>query len=332
VDLSFDATSALGAGEAVFTMALQPDGKVLVGTDFVTGVGYRILRLLNDGRPDPEFVNTNRLSGAPYCFAVGTNGSVLVGGTFLEIGGHACYSLALLSSNGVVDTLFNPQLGGSPSVFSLATQSDGSILVGGNFVLQGVPLKLLGRMTPALQWDTNFTTDVFDAGGSFSSVTALLLQPDGSILVGGDFYEVGGYWRRHLVCLDLQGHVDPCFDPGLGLGGLTGTQVRTLAVQADGRILLGGDFQGADGNDLPLNIARVMPQGECGAVRVYLLKYQGEVGFVIGTYPPGGTNYLQMSTNLVDWDTVDTQTGYFVSWYYDHVERPAAFFRVRKAY
>jgi hypothetical protein len=69
-----------------------------------------------------------------------------------------------------------------------------------------------------------------------SGVYSLAVQPDGKIIVGGEFSTLGGLPRRHIGRLNADGSLDAAFNPG-GDG-----PVFSLAVQVDGKILVGGSF------------------------------------------------------------------------------------------
>jgi len=75
--------------------------------------------------------------------------------------------------------------------------------------------------------------------GANSTVLSLALQADGKILVGGAFGTLGGQSRNSIGRLNADGTLDTSFDPGAG-GGIYG--VCSLAVQPDGKILVGGEF------------------------------------------------------------------------------------------
>ena len=67
--------------------------------------------------------------------------------------------------------------------------------------------------------------------GANKSVWALAVQPDGKILLGGEFSAVAGQPRRGVARLNADGSLDPTFnDPNT-----TGT-VYALAIQPDGKI------------------------------------------------------------------------------------------------
>jgi len=80
------------------------------------------------------------------------------------------------------------------------------------------------------------------------------VQTDGTILVGGAFTSVGGQSRTNLARLNADGSLDGGFNPGPG--GSIYSSVSSLAVQADGKILLGGLFTTLSGHGRT-NLARL---------------------------------------------------------------------------
>ena len=330
VDPNFNANGPLTTNDHIWAIALQPDGKILAG---IYG-GFRVVRLEGNGEADPSWTATNLFSGFVHSFLSRPDGSILVGGAFQSVNGFACPGLALLDSTGHLDLSFDPRLETNASVFSFARDDQGNVLLGGRFVRQGLPgLRLLARLKPDLQWDDGFSPNEFTASSNLEAIRSVLLQPDGKIVVGGLFYEVGGYWRRHLARLDSQGRVDPCFDPGLGLGDTSGPYgANALARQADGRVVVGGNFHGFDGHLEFYNLVRVLPESDCNATRMHLGWYSTNSFYVAGTCTPGGTNFLQISSNLVEWINRSTTTQPYV---YLQLGPPAgtpAFFRVKKVF
>src|SRR5215212_4467039 len=103
--------------------------------------------------------------------------------------------------------------------------------------------------------------DAFDPGAN-SSIVALATQPDGKIIAGGLFTTLGGggtgtSTRNFIGGLNLDGTIDAAFDPGANAA------VQSLAVQADGKILVGGSFTmlggGGTGTVTRNRIARLNP-------------------------------------------------------------------------
>jgi uncharacterized delta-60 repeat protein len=332
VDATFDASGTCTTNTSVFALALQNDGRFLVSYQDSADGKSRITRLETNGAPDSAFVCTNRFDGSITTMLPLPDGSVLFGGSISGVDGQTRYTLFRLQANGKLDTSFDAGLEMS-SALCLVRQPDGQILVGGLLNRTGstssVPLL---RLKSDLHWDETFQPDAFGGthGVGNPTISALLLQPDGKIIAGGFFFEVGGYWRRQIVRLTAAGRVDGCFDPGLGLGAYTqGGPVRAIAGQADGRILIGGWFLGVDTAYRQQHIARLLAQSDCDLIRVYL--QNGDQGFVAATFPPGRTNYLEESGDLATWQTVATNTSpYIYSWSLSTADPPRAFFRARQ--
>ena len=78
------------------------------------------------------------------------DGKVLIGGTFLTVGGMMRNSIARLNPDGSVDTTFNANIL-APGVFAIAVQPDGKILIGGFFsIASGTPRNSIAR--PEYRW------------------------------------------------------------------------------------------------------------------------------------------------------------------------------------
>ena len=218
------------ADNSVYALAVQADGKVLVGGVFSTLDGQprsRIGRLNADGTVDTAF--NPGASGSIYSLAVQADGKILVGGSFLTLRGWPRTNLARLNLDGTLDSGFNPGTDGSVS--SLLVQPDGKILVGGAFTtLCGWPRNALGRLNVDGTLDRWFDPKV---DGTVNSVA---VQANGCILAGGAFTTLGGQPRTNIGGLNSDGTLGAGFDQG------TDGLVRSLVMQADGKILVGGAF------------------------------------------------------------------------------------------
>jgi uncharacterized delta-60 repeat protein len=230
---------------------VQADGKILVGGFFTTLGGGGTTARNKIGRLNPGgTLDTSFDPGANdnvYALAVQLDGKILVGGDFTALGGGGTTArnrIGRLNPDGTLDTSFNP--GANGTVTALAVQADGKILVGGLFTTLGgggsgtTMRNRIGRLNPDGTLDTSFNP------GANSSVFSLTVQADGKIIVGGLFTTLGGggtgtATRNRIGRLHPNGTLDASFDPGAN-----GT-VFTLAVQADGKILAGGDFTGLGG-------------------------------------------------------------------------------------
>ncbi|WP_046242300.1 T9SS type A sorting domain-containing protein [Hymenobacter terrenus] len=240
-------TAGSGASSIVFALAVQPDGKVLVGGGFTgyNGVATapdQVLRLNADGTPDPTFnPGGSGANGVVRALAVLPSGKVLVGGDFSEYNGTATpFGVLRLNADGTLDPAFNTGgSGANSSVFALAVQPDGKVLVGGDFTGYNGIVPLVG----VLRLNADGTRDnTFNPGGSGTNNTvfALAVQPDGKVVVGGGFTGYNGTTAPvGVLRLNADGTRDNTFNPG---GSGTNTTVRALAVQPDGKVLVGGQF------------------------------------------------------------------------------------------
>src|SRR5262245_17138028 len=86
--------------------------------------------------------------------------------------------------------------------------------------------------------------------GADSAIHSIAIQDDGKLLIGGGFGTVHGIRRSGIARLNADGLVDSGYQNGLsGIGGyLTfGQSVNSIAVQSDGKALIGGDFTTVNG-------------------------------------------------------------------------------------
>src|SRR5207247_1650990 len=143
--------------------------------------------------------------------------------------------MALVRGQSALDG-FDPNANGAINV--VVVQPDGKILLGGDFTTlspnggAAVARNRIGRLNPDGTLDTAFNPN---ASGS---VDAIALAADGKILVGGAFISIGGQTRMRIARLDAATGAPDSFNPNV-TGGLA---VFAIAVQADGKILVGGDF------------------------------------------------------------------------------------------
>jgi uncharacterized delta-60 repeat protein len=220
------------ANSSVYTLAVQPDGRILIGGSFTTIGGVtrnNIARLNADGTLDTAF-NPNAGSYV-YALTVQADGKILVGGWFTTMGGVTRNRIARLNADGTLDTAFNPNA--NHYVYSLVVQADGKILVSGEFTTMGGATRFrIARLNTDGTIDNAFAFNQYAGSTAYS----LALQTDGRILLGGDFTTMGGVTRNYIARLNADGTLDTAFNPDAN------NQVNTLVVQADGKILVGGNY------------------------------------------------------------------------------------------
>lgn len=274
------------ANNGVTSIAIQPDGKILLGGYFTTlqPIGNEnaesrshLGRLNVDGTLDSEFFP--RVSGDVFALAVSPDGGLLIGGSFSQIVGRGSVSVsqpfvARLTMEGAADQSFRPNVNATVAAF--AFQPDGKVVIGGYFTRAqptnfrtAVVRNHIARLMPSGALDAAFQLD--PGGRILTSVT----QADGKIVVGGTFTNIGGVSRNYLARLNEDGTVDPDYNPNLN------APVYALAYQsASNKVLIGGSFSTV-GSDSRNQLARLNPNGTVDSE--FNTRFDGTVGSIAVT-------------------------------------------------
>ncbi len=247
-------------------LAVQRDGKILVGGDFATAQGIadaaaashnRLVRLNPDGTVDTTF--TGSASGNIAAITIQPDGSILVGGAFGNVWSSGTNVVsrpyaARFKPDGTVDTTFVS--GANAIVDAFVFQPDGKLIIGGYFTgvqpvgsTSAVVRNRVARLNPNGSLDATFSLE------SIGRPLVSAVQKDGKIVIGGTFTTAGGATHNHLARLNADGSVDTSFAPDFN--GL----VLSLAIQpADQKILVAGTFT-TIGGETRNYIARLNPSG-----------------------------------------------------------------------
>ena len=175
-----------------------------------------------------------------------SDGYILPGGAFTVNGRTSRSGIARISSTGSLDIGFDPGTGANGTVQAVLQQPDGKVLIGGRFTtVNNVAHAAIARLNSNGSLDGTFTASFVDPAisGSENIISSLALQADGKILIGGTFNLVNGPAPGSVARLNTNGTVDSGFDPPAVADNIHFTpSVQTLALQADGRVLIGGQF------------------------------------------------------------------------------------------
>ena len=260
VDNSFD--PGAGADWIVSTIAVQPDGKILVGGNFTSFDGIArtgITRLNSNGAQDPSFdpgtgLGSIGIATDIYAFAVEPDGRITIAGSFNSYNGTDRNCIARLNSNGELDTSFDPGSGAEfGSINCMVRQPDGKLVIGGSFTdYNGTDQPFLARVTNSGALDPTFNVGASTSG----SILAMALQPDGRILLGGSFFDYNELQAQDVARVNSDGSLDPNWSTGTGAFGLD-NGVYDMALQPDGSLIIGGEFIGFNGTTRN-HVARLM--------------------------------------------------------------------------
>ncbi len=305
-----DATTGLAdsfdpnADSVVRSIVVQADGKILVGGFFTSISGQtrnHIARLdPTSGLADSFDPDANNYVTS---VAVQMDGKILAGGFFTGIGGQTRNHIARLdATTGLADS-FDPNT--NSAVEAIAVQADGKILAGGYFIsIGGQTRPYIARLEA-----TTGLADSFDPNAN-SYVNAIAVQADGKILAGGRFTSIGGQTRNHIARLEPTTGLADSFDPNADSANISApvgvavpdgaapaatpktppppsatpsppADVLAIAVQTDGKILIGGGFTTLapnGGATVTRNrIARLQPDGRLDQTLIADLEFSSLV-------------------------------------------------------
>ena len=234
-----------GTPGAVTAIAPLSNGRIVAAGTFTTinGVPRIGIAVINaDGMVDPSFTPPPEIDiTAVDALAVDAGGRILVGGTLSHYStegfkGH----LFRLNSDGSRDTTFDaggydPASGQSYGldnrVRAVAVDGSGKILVGGEFTS---PHRGLTRLNSDGSPDDTFAP----GSGADGAVTSIVITPSGMIVIGGEFTTVNGAPKAGIARLSASG----VLDSGAFGTGVSGGVVKAMALQTDGKTVIGGTF------------------------------------------------------------------------------------------
>jgi uncharacterized delta-60 repeat protein len=271
VRLNLDGTMDSSFRPAVkeWPQALLADGSVIVGGDYYWGVSTNLVRLTSSGELDPAFkVNVARPGTVSGAAIVGVlpqpDGQLIVFGQFSRINGVPRHQIARVHTNGLVDPNFNAGVGPNRWVTAAALQTDGKILIGGEFIsVSGASRRGIARLRSDGVLDPSFNPGTGQAPlyqpDAVYGATAIAVQADGKVLLACQrFTRFNEVALTNLVRLHPDGSVDRTFQAGNHFS--PAPTIRALKVQLDGKILVGGSLESCEGLACN-NLVRFNPNG-----------------------------------------------------------------------
>jgi uncharacterized delta-60 repeat protein len=245
LDNSFNLMGA-GADDQIHALAVQSDGKIIIGGDFITynnQSANRIIRLEQDGSIDPTFAIGTGPDGRITAIAIQSDGKIIVGGAFSVFNGYEQLAIIRLNQDGSIDNGFN--VGGTglsiyqnlehmvPMIGAIFIQPDGKILVGGNFNR----FNRNWNVPPIVRLNSDGSQDAFNPpvfGKLF--VESIAIDSQGRILIGGEF--IAGS-NRNLCRLNNDGTLDNSFV--FAFSSTINTSISTICLDASQKVLIGSN-------------------------------------------------------------------------------------------
>jgi uncharacterized repeat protein (TIGR01451 family)/uncharacterized delta-60 repeat protein len=236
-----------------FTVTLSsPNPAGILSTQNVAIVNITDVQRTNvpAGSPDTAFLATPGFDGDVYGVALQPDGKIVAGGNFGYVNNYARNALARLNSDSTLDSSFLATgSGANGPVQTVLVQTDGRVLVGGNFTtMNGVSRNHVARVLSDGTLDTSFLSAGAAANNVVYAVAESFVGASRELLVGGSFTTVNGSPRAGLARLGNDGTLDSGFNPALSVNGTVYAIVvyPTNTIQA-GKIMIAGDFTAING-------------------------------------------------------------------------------------
>ena len=234
---------------AAFVMAILAAGLWLIHSGKFAALNFN-LASHRGGTLDKSFNSGTGADNFIRCLALQPDGKILIGGLFTNFNGVVSRKIARLETNGTLDVTFMPHVEGN--VYAMVLQIDGKIVIGGQGLRPRRPNRRFLRLAPDGSRDAQFPGE-----GTFNgNVRTVAVQPDGGILVGGDFSKISGKEYHGLARLLPNGG----FDDSFHFSPDATATVSSMTVQPDGKILAVGTIKSGD-NPATTRLLRLNPDG-----------------------------------------------------------------------
>ena len=276
-------TQVRGISDRAYALAIQGDGKIVVGGEAATFGGdydFALVRYNADGSLDPNFDGDGRVvsvigSGEDAIYAITLYLEKIIVAGVAQVGTNNAFAVASYNAlDGSPDTTFNtsgkvfPAIGDQDGAFAVAiqngipgslTQPDklvvaGHAHVGGATVFAVVRFLLDGSLDTTLDGDGKATAAL--TGADFGR--GLVLQGGGlvprKIVVGGYSFE-GSVGKFSAVRFNSDGSLDNSFDTDgkvITALGSKNDAARGIVLQSDGKYILAGSSSNGVNDDFGL--------------------------------------------------------------------------------
>lgn len=258
-------SSYLEAGSSVYTITQQNDNKILIGGSL--GDNYNFTRLNEDGTIDNTFM-PNTVFNLVSSVAVNDRNEIFIAG------GSPSY-IKKLNQDGSEDQTFNFEgISGSGSIREIKVLDNGKIIIAGSFNQIGnTPISAVARLNADGSLDSSFNLNF----PPFVSIRTLEVQPDGKIIVAGQYYTIYEIFRRYLP----NGSIDTSFN------GDESYYIYDIKYQDNGKIMIAGPFTEYSGITR-YNVARLNNDGTL------------DTSFDSYNLPQNGTTYTIFNILVLD--------------------------------
>lgn len=251
-DGSLDTTFNPGtgfAGTIITSISLQIDSKIIIGGIFSSYNGIsskNIIRLNANATVDTSFNIGTGANSSIRTTSIQSDGKIIIGGDFTNYNAISCNHIVRLNTNGSIDSSFNIGSGPNNSIWSTTIQSDGKIIIGGQFInYNGVTKNNIARLNPDGSLDNVFNAESGLQGNvaGSSDIYCISILNSGKILIVGDFTFVNNELRYGIAILESTGVLSN-INKGYGV---QGGVVNVIKQHSPGKFIIGGSFRTYNG-------------------------------------------------------------------------------------
>ena len=214
-------------------------------------------------------------NGGVVDVVVQLDNTIVIVGDFDQVDAKPRNSVARLNTDGSLDVLFDIGEGTDGPIYAVDRMPDGRIIIGGDFLFVG---DTFSPSIAVLNGTTGKLDPAFSPGNGVDGVVyALDVDWDGSIVIGGNFTEVGVYPRKNIARLKNNGEVDLAFNPGIGANG----PVLSLFVDSSVNVVAEPTFDMAGADE-------VFQERINELIDLVDPDYEGEVDYIKSLLDTGG--------------------------------------------
>ncbi|HLO58434.1 MAG TPA: T9SS type A sorting domain-containing protein [Bacteroidales bacterium] len=237
---SLDTTFKPAYAGTIYATTLQPDGRILVTTK------NGLVRLNENGSKDGTFnvvLSGTSSDALIQSVSLQSDGKIIIGGYFSTVNGSYVSRIARLNTDGSLDVTFKSTGNGAGgNVFTTGIQPDGKIVIGGDFTsYNSITNYSITRLNPDGSLDSGFAKQ--NQSSYFYKFYTCAILPDGRIIAAGSMSSTLNIFRPSIIRLLSDGELDYKFIGSTGAS----WEVKDIALQKDGKIIIAGLFDSFNG-------------------------------------------------------------------------------------
>lgn len=266
IDRSFVTTGFGGGTNSSVRCVILSNGKIVASGAFTTYNGVsrnRITGINANGSIDTSFDVGTGFNSSASQFLLREDEKLILAGAFTTYNNVSYNRIISLNVDGSVNGSFDIGTGLSSSPFTIVNYPGNKILIAASktTTYKGISKDGIFLINSDGSIDNSFNVTVNTAFGSISKVA---VQPDGKIVVAGNFDSINSTSLYGITRLNADGSIDNTFNPGLGFQGSDNGNydvLSSISIQPDGKILLGGRVMSIYNGVIFVNFLRINADG-----------------------------------------------------------------------